>query len=432
MATETHTVAAIVKQSACVGRFIQQMLMHVQLKRQRYNICKSEVETINEQQVTQCVTFDVGGHHFTTGQNTIMQDNNNLLSFLTQTQPLNGAIFIDRDPTVFACVLQFMRSHRDTRLRTIICGHMWTQCKPIHREARFYGLQVLEDLTAIPWPDTTFILLHHVKQPSTTRLPVVINSYTHRPHSNRDVRGCPFLLLQRPVDAVAGKNMHFVITSSQSRREYVWCKQGINGTFQKVFLLPLTASVGRRFCVDSKNVFFAIGHASQYHNKNTNAWRYKYSHHRWRVSALPPLDCAHPHMEVCAGNGRVFVVAGFQVRELVYNTTHWCKLPEPPVSLRFSTAVILNKEVYCIGGQDDNGPTSHFLKWSPVTHSWTQLPQLLQPRWRCCVRIHSGVLMVFGGGCTSVEVFLRFRWVELPSMHALPDISHLVSIQPAC
>ena len=433
MATEYSTVA-IVKHSARIRWLIEQMLTQVQLKRQQHSLHKLEVDTINEQQVTKCVTFDIGGHCFTTRQNTITEDNNNLLSFLTQTQPLDSAIFIDRDPTFFACVLQFMRSYRDTRSRIVLCAHVQADmCKPIHREARFYGLQVLEDLTVVPWPDTTFFLLHYLKDPSAAaRLRVVTNSYTHRPHCNRDVRGCPFLLLQRPVDAVAGKNMHFVITSSQYGREYVWCRQGINGIFRRVFLLPFTTSIGRRFSVDSKNQFFAIGHASQYHNKNTNAWRYKYSHHRWRVSALPPLDCAHPHMEVCAGMGRVFVVAGFQVRELIYNNTHWCTLPEPPVSLRFSTAVILNEEVYYIGGQDDKGPTGNFLKWSPVTRSWTQLPKLLQPRWRCCVRIYSGVLMVFGGGCTSVEVFLRHRWVQLPSMHALPNISHLVSIQPVC
>jgi hypothetical protein len=421
---------AVLKQVTCIKRLLDQVTNALHSKRQHFVARRDDVHALNRKQLDPVLTLDIGGQGFKVLFNTLQQDettDDNAICFLAEWMGLSEAIFFDRDPTFFASVLQFMRSNSSTRIRLL--PQAPAARKRLHREARFYNTIPLLLATSVSWPDTTLVLVHYIRDAGKILVPVS-SRYQYRPQVQCDKRGIPFRLKLRPLDATSGQGLYFVVTESSLGRHQVWYTTDGREKLQKAFFLPFASgsTVGRRLAVGTDCQLFVVGHPARYHNRHTNTWRYKKNGTQWRVNPLPSVDCVHPYMEICAGEDRIFLVAGYRALELTYPYGEWNTLPEPPISMRFVSVVFWNEEFFCIGGQDDEGPTRCFIKWSPRSRRWTRLPDLLHARWRCSVRIVSdAVVMVFGGGSMTVEAFVGTQWIILPPLHLFPALHCIIS-----
>eukprot|EP01089_Gocevia_fonbrunei_P001898 TRINITY_DN1182_c0_g1_i1.p1 TRINITY_DN1182_c0_g1~~TRINITY_DN1182_c0_g1_i1.p1 ORF type:complete len:146 (-),score=29.53 TRINITY_DN1182_c0_g1_i1:64-501(-) len=105
------------------------------------------IKTFFQSDKSAVVRLNVGGTIFLTSMDTLTADkNNNLLKILEKPVYVEGAIFIDRDPTNFRHILNFLRSGvLNIKPDLILSNELLV-------EADYYGIQGLKDLLQATLP----------------------------------------------------------------------------------------------------------------------------------------------------------------------------------------------------------------------------------------------------------------------------------------
>ena len=124
------------------------------------------------------------------------------------------------------------------------------------------------------------------------------------------------------------------------------------------------------------------------------------------------------HGVVCAGgtrNGRAIADC------LMLSGGRWRPIPPMSGPRRCACSVIIDNEMWVMGGYDDRGNELATVEvYSPKTNSWRSCAPMSQRRWDAVAGVVGGRLVVAGGICggslTSVEAYTGTGWTPLPPM----------------
>ena len=405
------------------GAATAQAVQRVEALAQSLSVCRqafreslAEAEVLNDAQ-SGLYLMDVGGAPFHT-RTEVLHRHEGMLSAMASadfSHDVEGGkyAFLDRDPTWFPLVLQFLRTGvallpNDTERRLAV-----------FREAQYYSLEGLcraarplqEQIIVMGYNETISYFSCEMYNPlrkSWERMVVDMGALPDGRLSFCGGDGCLFAI-EMADDESAGSVLKFcpaartwtVVVSSNpiNDRDSSWAyhRGYLHGSFDD--------------CVQSLSV-------------STGQWE-----------TLPPLtrvlwetlSTTRVNATLCVVEGRLFVVGGgtASVEEYVAVEQRWVSIPDMPRAVEDAAAVALDGKLLVIGGWNkDLGTLSATLEYDPEDGTWKELPGLLTARSWCAVTVLGGDIAVVGGfgsnheGLTSAERYNRRLqcWEAMPSL----------------
>ena len=135
-------MSAIVYAIRSMQSMIAQQQQKVLEQRREFHVVCKEVLNINAA-VGDCEYLDVGGRQFHVTRAALCSHGDHFLSVpgssvFQDVTDVHGNIFIDCDPTLFPCIVQYLREG------VISVARYQEELRPLQREAIFYGMTELQ------------------------------------------------------------------------------------------------------------------------------------------------------------------------------------------------------------------------------------------------------------------------------------------------